>query len=340
MRASAGRSALLASLLAAIAVGCGGSDTTTTPHDGDVRVAAVIKGLDNPFFVTMRDGLVATARRDRAHLRVSASPAGLQGTAGQAADLESAAADHPDCYVVNPINQTNLIRALANIPDGTPIVDVDSVVGREAARAAGVQISSYIGTDNVAGGRLAAATMAGLVGRAAHVAVIAGIPGDTSSADRTVGFGRGARGRFAVVETVAADFERDKARLATEELLRTRPDIDGVFAVNDLMALGVADAVQAAGRRGEVAVVGFDGIREALAAVRRGAMSATVAQYPYSIGQLGVEACLAAVRGRALPANVDAPVQVVTRRNVARAQANFPHPVERFEGPFAQLLPK
>src|SRR3954468_19694666 len=112
MRASAGPTALLASLLAAIAVGCGGSDTTTTPHDGDVRLAAVIKGLDNPFFVTMRDGLVATARREKSPLRVAAAPTGLQDTAGQAAALETLAANHPSCYVVNPINQTNLVGEL------------------------------------------------------------------------------------------------------------------------------------------------------------------------------------------------------------------------------------
>ena len=63
-------------------------------------------------------------------------------------------------------------------------------------------------------------------------------------------------------------------------------------------------------------------------------MAATVSQYPYSIGQLGVEACLAAVRGESVPANVDAPVQVVTKENVARAQAKFPQPVEPFESPF------
>jgi ABC-type sugar transport system substrate-binding protein len=102
------------------------------------------------------------------------------------------------------------------------------------------------------------------------------------------------------------------------------------------MALGVADAVQAAGKGRDVKVVGFDGIREALDAIREGTLAATVAQYPYTIGQLGVEACLAAIRGESLPASVDAPVQVVARRNVERAEANFPRPVEQFDDPFAR----
>ena len=299
-------------------------------------MAAVIKGLDNPFFVTMRDGLVATARRENARLQVAAAATGLQDTAGQASALESLAGDDPRCYVVNPINQTNLVGALARVAEAAPIVNVDSVIGKDAAKAVGVEITTYVGTDNRAGGSLGADAMAALVDRGARVAVITGIPGDVGSGLRADGFTQGNRGRFDVVATVAADFERAKARRAAADLLRTDPRITGVFAVNDLMALGVADAVQAAGRQREVMVVGFDGIPQALAAVRRGSLSATVAQYPYTMGQLAIEACLAALRGDPVPATVDAPVQVVTSGNVARARANFPEPVEHFDDPFAR----
>jgi ABC-type sugar transport system substrate-binding protein len=87
-----------------------------------------------------------------------------------------------------------------------------------------------------------------------------------------------------------------------------------------------------------VAVIGVDGIPEALDAVKSGALSATVAQYPYAIGQLGVEACLATIRGKPVPANIVAPVQVVTPENVARAQARSPQPVEPFDDVVAELL--
>src|SRR5919197_1824207 len=328
--------ALLAGLLAALPLGCGGGDERSDAQLRGVRLAAVIKGLDNPFFVTMRNGLVATARHDGARLQVAAAPSGLQDTAGQASALETLAGDDPGCYVVNPINQTNLVGALARVAAHTPVINVDSVIGREAAKAVGVEITTYIGTDNRAGGRLGADAMAALVDRGARVAVITGIPGDVGSGLRAEGFSQGTHGRFAVVATIAADFERNKARRAAADLLRTDRSIDGFFAVNDLMALGVADAVRAAGRQGDVKVVGFDGIPEALAAISRGRLSATVAQYPYTMGQLAVDACLAAVGGRAVPATVDAPVQVVTSDNVGRARANFPEPVQHFDDPFAQ----
>jgi ABC-type sugar transport system substrate-binding protein len=324
--------ALLASLIAASAVGCGSDETM---RDGSV--AAVIKGVENPFFDAMRDGLVQTARRHGSQLRVAAA-SGLEDTAGQASRLESLIADDAACYVVNPINRTNLIQALSHIPDRTPIVNIDSPVGKATAAAVGAKIATYIGTDNVAAGRLGADAMAAQVRRRARIAVIAGIPGDASSDGRTEGFLNGARGRFDVVATSAADFDRGKARLAAEAVLQADRAIKGFFAVNDEMALGVVEAVRAAGRTGEVAVIGVDGIRQALAAVKTGALSATVAQYPYTIGQLGLEACLVAIRGRPVPARLDAPIMVVTRDNVARAQANFPKPPESFRSPLAGLL--
>jgi CheY-like chemotaxis protein len=80
------------------------------------------------------------------------------------------------------------------------------------------------------------------------------------------------------------------------------------------------------------------GIEDALSAIRGGAMSATVAQYPYTIGQLGVQACLAAARGKRIPSRIDAPIQVLRRDNVARAQGHFPKPLDAVPNPLDALL--
>jgi ABC-type sugar transport system substrate-binding protein len=300
-------------------------------------IAVVIKGLDNPFFATMRDGVVATARADNVQLSLAAA-GGLEDTAGQASAVEAFVTQRADCYVVNPINKTNLVGPLSHLPKGTPVVNIDSPVDQAAARAVGINITTYIGTDNVQAGRVAADAMGRFLRPGARVAVIAGIPGDASSEARTSGFSQGARGRFDVVQTIPVDFDRGRAKLAAEELLRASSPVQGFFAVNDQMALGIADALGAIGKTGSVPVIGLDGIAEALAAVNSGALSATVAQYPYTIGQLGVQACLAAIRRKSLPANIVAPVQIVTKDNVARAQANFPQPVEPLDDALARLL--
>jgi ABC-type sugar transport system substrate-binding protein len=252
--------------------------------------------------------------------------------------LDSQAEAGAGCVLVNPINQTNLIQPLSRVPPGTPIVNIDSPVAQRQAQAIGVRIATYIGTDNLAAGTAAATAMAKFVAPGARIAVLAGTSGDATSEARIEGFRRGAAGHFEVVSSTAADFDRRKAQLAAEDLLAEDRRVAGIFAANDLMALGAARAVRAAGRRDDVAVIGVDGIREALAAVRRGSLSATVAQYPYTIGQLGVQACLAAERDKPVPRRIDAPIQVVDADNVERAEANFPKPLAPFKNPLDALL--
>ena len=154
------------------------------------------------------------------------------------------------------------------------------------------------------------------------------------------GLERGIRGTpVRVVARVDADYDRTTAEAAAEGILFAHPRLSGFFAVNDEMALGVADAVRA-GKSGAVTIIGVDGIPEALDAVRAGSISATVSQYPYVMGQMAVEACVAAVRGARLPKRVDAPVAVVTRANVARAGATFPRPFRGYSDPFERILSK
>ena len=318
---------------------CGGDDSggAAATGSGGKSVGVMIKGLDNPFFAAMNDGVKAAASDTGADVQIQAA-ASLTDTSGQASKLEALIGQEMSCYVVNPISQTNLVQPLARVPDGTPVVNIDSPVGDEAANQAGLDISTYIGTDNVEAGGMAADTMADLLKGGGTVGVIGGVSGDATSNARVEGFTGGAKGRFEPLKTVAGDWDRAKALNAAEDLMRSNPDVKGFFAANDQMALGIAQAVKNAGKKGDIAIIGVDGIEDALAAVKSGDMSATVSQYPYTIGQLGVEACLAASQGKKLPADVKAPVQVVTSANVAKAEKKFPEPVEAYKNPFTALL--
>jgi ABC-type sugar transport system substrate-binding protein len=340
MRRTRGAIALaVGAALSMTVAACGGSDSSggsATSSGGGKTVGVMIKGLDNPFFAAMNDGVKAAAKDTGTKVQVQAA-ASLTDTSGQASKLEALIGQNMSCYVVNPISQTNLVQPLARVPDGTPVVNIDSPVGADAAKQAGLTISTYVGTDNVAAGGMAADTMASLA-KGGKIGVIGGISGDATSAARVKGFTGGAKGRFQPLTTVAGDWDRAKALNAAEDLMRANPDIKGFFAANDQMALGIAQAVKNAGKKGKIAIVGVDGIQDALKAIAAGDLSATVSQYPYTIGQLGVEACLAAANGKKLPADVKAPVQVVTKDNVAKAQKNFPEPVESYDDPFTALI--
>jgi ribose transport system substrate-binding protein len=296
----------------------------------------VLKALDNPFFVAIYEGARAEAGRRNVRLTVR-SVASSTDLAGQAAQVRALVAQGADCYVANPSTATNLVPALRGV--GHPVVNVDSPIDPTAARRAGVRIRTFIGTDDFAAGRIAASRMASLLAGGGDVALVGGYLHSVNSDRRLEGFQAGIRGsRLTVVARVVADYDRTTAAIATDQILRTHPRISGFFAANDLMALGIADAVRAAGKAGRVKVIGVDGSPEALDAVQAGSLAATVSQYPYVMGRMAVEACAAAARGASLPAQVDAPIALLTNGNVARAVAAFPTPFQRYSDPFGRLL--
>lgn len=301
-----------------------------------VRIGVVLKDLDNPFFVAMYEGVRAEAGRRGAHtsVRAAKSETDLQG---QAARLRALVAAKAGCYVVNPISRTNLIPPLRGVR--RPIVNIDSPVDLAAARRAAVHINSFIGTNDVTAGTLAGSKMASLLGRRGTVALLGGTAGSINSIHRLTGFMHGIQGtNIKVVAQVNAGYVRTTAEVAARRILRTHPHLSGFYAANDLMALGIADAVRSLSKPEPVKIIGVDGIAEALDAVRSGSLSATVSQYPYVMGRMAVEACVAAVRGARLPANVDSPVALVSKSNVARATASFPRPFRSYSDPFASIL--
>jgi ABC-type sugar transport system substrate-binding protein len=303
-------------------------------HQTPVTIGFVIKALDNPFFVAMYQGAATEATRLGARLTVRSVPSS-NDLAGQAEQLRALLATGADCYVLNPSTRTNLVGALPGVK--RPLVNVDSPVDQAAAKRVGSRIVTFIGTDDFSAGRLAGSRMVSLLPRGGGVALV-GAAGSINSILRLDGFQAGIRAsRLTVIARASADYDRTRAQIATERILRADPGIAGFFAANDLMALGVADAVSAAGKAGQIKVIGVDGIPAALDAIQAGSMQATVSQYPYSMGQMAVEACVAAARGTRLPARVDPPIALLTHDNVARAIAAFPNPVARYSDPFSRL---
>jgi len=87
-----------------------------------------------------------------------------------------------------------------------------------------------------------------------------------------------------------------------------------------------------------VKIISVDGNKDALEAVKGGELSAVVAQYPFVIGQMGVEACKAAIDGKTLPTDVAAPVELVTKDNAEQALSVTPKPFGDYADPFTELL--
>ncbi len=309
-----------------------GGSSASSGSGGDTKVAAVIKGLDNPFFQAMEKGIDDQAKSDGVEATVQAAQS-ITDTTGQSDKLTALAQQDYACFVVNPISGSNLVNGLARISaSDTPVVNIDSPVDADAAKEAGVDIATYIGTDNTEAGGKAGDEMVSAIS-SGQVALIGGISGDVTSGARLDGFTEAVDGTLDVVQTVAADWERQKALTAATTLMQSNPDLKGFFAANDDMGLGIVQAVKNAGKADDITVISVDGNQDALQAVKDGDLHATVAQYPYAVGQLGVQACEKAAAGDELPAEIVSPTAVVTSDVADQALAEFPAPFEAFENP-------
>jgi ABC-type sugar transport system substrate-binding protein len=335
---------VVAMLGVAIVAGCGGTGGSGGAQgqggEKPQQVGVILKALDNPFFVAMQEGVQDTAADMDVKADIQAA-SGASDTSGQAAELDSLAGRGYPCYVVNPISGTNLIQPLARISQqDIPIVNIDLPLSEEAAKSANIDVATYIGSDNVEAGRTAGEHMLQLLDNGAQVALIGGISGDVTSEQRLEGFVQAVEGDLEIVQRVAGNWNRQRAQTLATDILRANPDLGGFFAANDQMALGIATAVANAGREGEVEVIGVDGIEPALDAIERGDLTATVSQYPYAIGAMGLEACVAAAQGDKLPESAVAPVKLITEENVTKAQESFPAPFFEYENPFRELAQK
>jgi ABC-type sugar transport system substrate-binding protein len=322
-----------------VLAGCGSSDSSSTAGSaGSTKTAAVIKGLDNPFFQTMEAGIQDESKTAGVSTTVQAAQS-ITDTSGQADKLSALAGQDYGCFVINPISATNLVQGMAQLAaKDIPIVNIDSPVDAAAAEAANAKPATYIGTDNVQAGELAGKHMAELLGSGGgEVAVIGGISGDATSNARIEGFKKGLGSAGTVVQTVSANWDRQTALTQATTVLRAHPDLKGFFSANDDMGLGISTAIANAHKTGKVYLISVDGIKDALQAVQDGTVSAVVAQYPYAIGAMGVEACQAAAAGKTLPADVKAPVELITKANAAKALQMTPKPVGSYDDPFAAL---
>lgn len=291
--------------IVAVAFGCqrgGGGE------GGGPRIGLSISTLNNPFFVSMRSGAQQAANEAGAQLLVSDAQ---DDAATQQDDVQNFVTQQVDAILVNPVDSAAIVPAVqaANQAD-IPVIALDR-------GASGGEIATLIASDNVEGGRIAAEELIRLVG-SGPVAQLEGIPGASPTRDRGEGFEEVMNGQSDVelVASQTANFDRAEGLDVSENILQANPEIEGIFAQNDEMALG---AVRALGDRAgkEVKVVGFDGVEDALNAVEQGKMNATVAQQPDRIGSLGVENAVKVIDGKSVPKNIPVEVKLVTKDNVS-----------------------
>ncbi|MFD8501812.1 substrate-binding domain-containing protein [Streptomyces sp. NPDC059687] len=299
---------VLAAVVAAAVVGGvsflhGGSSSTTQ------KIGLSLSTLNNPFFVQIKSGAQAEAKK----LGVDLTVTDAQNDASQQANqLQNFTSSGLSSIIVNPVDSDAAGPAVrgANKAD-IPVVGVDRAVNK-------AKTAALVASDNIEGGKLAAQALAEKLGGKGRIIILQGQAGTSASRERGAGFAEGLKAYpgIQVLAKQPADFDRTKGLDVMSNLLQAHPDVQGVFAENDEMALG---AIKALGSKAgtSVQVVGFDGEPDGLNAVKAGTLYASVAQQPTQLGRIAVDNALRAAEGKKVAETVKVPVKVVTKQNVA-----------------------
>lgn len=281
-----------------------GSSSTSNP-----KVGLALSTLNNPFFVQIQSGAKAEAKK----LGVDLTVTDAQNDASQQANqLQNFTSSGYDAIIVNPVDSDAAGPAVRAADKAKiPVVAVDRGVNKATT-------NTLVASDNVAGGELAAKTVAEKLGGTGKIVILQGQAGTSAARERAEGFAKGLKA-FPGIQVLAqqpADFDRTKGLDVMSNLLQAHPDVQGVIAANDEMALG---AIKALGSKAgkSVQVVGFDGTPDGLTAVTNGTLYASVAQQPSELGRIAVDNALKAFQGKKVAETVKVPVKVVTEENVA-----------------------
>ena len=231
----------------------------------------------------------------------------------QIQQVEGFVAQGVDAVILNPCQVDGSSPAVdAARRAGIPLINVNSETRS--------QPTAFVGSLDEEAGRMAMDYIATRLNGKGNVAIIEGPMGQAAQAKRF----RGAQevlARFPelkVVATQPADWDRAKAISLMENWLQARRSgIDAVFAENDEMAMGAVLALEQAGLKQRVVVIGVDGIADALAAVKAGRLDATIFQDAEGQGRTAVAVALQIVRRRPFTRETLIPFRLVTRENVA-----------------------
>ncbi|AOS69692.1 D-ribose ABC transporter substrate-binding protein [Bacillus subtilis] len=269
----------------------------------EFTIGLSVSTLNNPFFVSLKKGIEKEAeKRGMKVIIVDAQ----NDSSKQTSDVEDLIQQGVDALLINPTDSSAISTAVESANAvGVPVVTID----RSAEQG---KVETLVASDNVKGGEMAAAFIADKLGKGAKVAELEGVPGASATRERGSGFHNIADQKLQVVTKQSADFDRTKGLTVMENLLQGHPDIQAVFAHNDEMALGALEAINSSGK--DILVIGFDGNKDALASIKNGKLSATVAQQPELIGKLATEAADDILHGKKVQKTISAPLKLETQK--------------------------
>ena len=301
---------VVSALLCAGLTGC--ADDSSAGSDGTVKIAVVLPGLDYEYWKLIKEGAEEEAAKlgDNVEIVFSASQTG--NTERYIADVQDAYTKGADVLVAvvddgNAVSQT--LKGI--VDDGVPVItvnaNVDDSVGAE----------TFIGTDELAGGANAGRAMKEALAEGGDVGILHCMPGNVTNDSRVQGFTDALEGSsIEVVSVLDAKCDPTITPGIVADMLTTNPQIVGIFAVSDYMAMPATRAIADQGLADQVTVIGYDAGDEVLPFIEDGRIYGSVAQFPKKMGMEAVKAAVAAANGETVESRIDTGTEFVSKANI------------------------
>jgi simple sugar transport system substrate-binding protein len=290
------------------------SSPETEATSGPIKIGFITK-FPVAFYSTMVD---AAKAYDAAHDDVEiVFGQGKSGTDDESAIgfIEDMIAQKVKAIAITPTSP-NVQSALDKaVKAGIKVVLIDNDIPGWTGK------STVVATDNLAGGKLAGAWLAGQLAPGAPIAILQGRLGTPSLDDRVKGMKEALGDRAKVVTEMATDCDQDKGFNSTLDILATHPEVVAIYSACGPPITGAIKAIKGVKKKkADITLVGFDASPEEVAAIGAGEQAGSVAQFPAKMGTAGVEAAVAVARGQSVPPSIDTGTEMVTKSNVAKFQ--------------------
>ncbi|WP_028686427.1 sugar ABC transporter substrate-binding protein [Pseudomonas fulva] len=285
------------------------------------KVALVMKSLANEFFRTMEDGAKAYQKTHADEFDLVAN--GIKNetdTGEQIRIVEQMVNAGAKALVIAPADSKALVSAVKKAMDqGVVVINIDNRLDPELLKSKGISVP-FVGPDNRKGARLVGEYLAKEKLKAGdQVGIIEGVPTTTNAQQRTAGFKDAMdAAQIKIVSTQSGNWEIDKGNAVAASMLNEYPELKALLAGNDSMALGAVSAVRAAGKAGQVQVVGYDNINAIKPMIADGRVLATLDQAASQQAVFGIQAALKMVKGEKPDVDADnfiqTPVELITKK--------------------------
>lgn len=278
--------------------------------DGE-RIAVFTKNQTNPFFQAVRLGADSAAKQMNAKV-THYVPTKPDSIPEQMSQVEDVIVKKPDAIVFTPVDYKAMVPAVSKI-NGANIPAVNVTDRSESGK-----FLAFVGASDYKLGLETARHLVQALGGKGNLVVLEGVKGSLTSIDRVRGFNDAVKDApgIKVLASQPGNYQRLQALQVMENLMQSHPRIDGVFAANDAMAAGVIEALDGANRK--ALVVGINGTKEAIDAIKAGKMLATGDYNGFMQGCLSAMTAVRHLRKLPVQSEIVFPATVIDKSNYQR----------------------